>query len=379
MLKKLCLALTGIALINGANATEWSEKQIQSPIGDIKVEEIASSLNYPWGMTFLPNDNGMLITEREGTLRHMTIEGQISKPITGLPEILSQGQGGLLDITLDPEFQTNRWVYLSYTEPGPNSTNGTAVARAQLSSDMKSLESVEVIFSQKPKKTGSHHFGSRLAFAKDGTLFITTGERFSHANEAQDLNSHLGKLIRINKDGSIPKDNPFIKDQNAQPEIWSYGHRNMQGLALNPWTGEIWEHEHGPRGGDEVNIPKAGKNYGWPIVSYGSHYSRIPIPDEHASKGFEEPHYYWTPSIAPSGMAFYKSEMFPELQGDLLIGSLVLTHLNRLDLDENFKVVKEERWLEDLNLRIRDVEIAKDGSIYLLVDDSDGQVLRLSR
>jgi glucose/arabinose dehydrogenase len=264
-------------------------------------------------------------------------------------------------------------VYISYAEPEGDKA-GTAVARGRLNGN--SLENLQVIFRQQPKTKGYNHFGSRLVFAPDGNLFITLGERFDHAAQAQKLDNHLGKLIRIRPDGSVPADNPFVGKQGALPEIWSYGHRNMQGAAIHPKTGALWTHEHGPKGGDEINIPQAGKNYGWPEASYGSHYTSEPIPDEHSARGFEEPIYHWTPSIAPSGMAFYDNNNYTAWNGTLLVGDMVPGELVRLTLDGD-KVIKEERLLKDLDSRIRDVMVGKDGSIYLLIDADEGQLLRM--
>jgi glucose/arabinose dehydrogenase len=345
----------------------------------IQVERFAEGLAHPWGMAFLP-DGGMLVTERNGSLRVVSAGGELSEPITGVPPVVARGQGGLLDVALHPEFAENRLVYWSYSEAGEGGTNGTAIARGRLAEDMTSLADVEVIFRQEPKVQSNAHFGSRLAFDNDGLLFATLGERSAarYRVMAQDLDTHLGKVIRIRDDGSVPDDNPFVGQDGARPEIWSYGHRNPQGMDVHPETGAIWIHEHGPRGGDEVNIPQAGANYGWPVFSYGKEYSGAPITDldEHPPE-FAEPIYQWTPSIAPSGMAFYEGDGIPEWQGDMFVGALVLTSLRRLTLDGD-RVTGEETLLADMDLRIRDVEIGPDGALYVLTDEDDGAILRIT-
>ena len=345
----------------------------------IKVEVLADGLNHPWGIVFLP-DGGALVTERSGRLRHVSEGGSVSAPISGLPEVVARGQGGLLDVTLHPAFADNRLVYWSYAEAGEGGTNGTAIARGRLSADMASLTDVEVIFRQQPKVRSTSHFGSRLAFDRDGYLFATLGERSARQFRAmaQDLGTHLGKVIRIRDDGSVPADNPFVNRDGALPEIWSYGHRNPQGLALHPTSGEIWTHEHGPRGGDEVAIPKAGDNHGWPLFSYGVEYSGDPITDlsEHPPE-FARPVWSWTPSIAPSGMAFYLGDEIAEWKGDLFVGALAGAHLVRLELDGD-RVTGEEAILAGLGRRIRDVEAGPDGALYVLTDQSDGEILRIT-
>jgi aldose sugar dehydrogenase len=336
-----------------------------------EVKLIARGLNFPWGMAFMPDGN-MLVTERVGRLRIVSPDGRVSEPVKGVPKVFAMQQGGLLDVEIDPNFASNQIIYLSYAEP-EGAKAGTAVARAKLVDG--GLENLQVIFRQVPKTVGANHFGSRLVFAPDGNLFITLGDRGSNIEEAQNLSNHLGKLIRIRPDGSVPNDNPFVKNSKAKPEIWSYGHRHIQGAALNPNTGELWIHEHGPRGGDEINIPKPGKNYGWPEASYGVHYSMAPIKDEHAEQGFEEPIYYWTPSIAPSGMMFYSGSLFPGWRGNLFVGALAGTHVARLVVDGN-KIAGEEQLLKN-TLRFRDVEQGPDGAIYLLTDEEDGKILKI--
>ncbi len=369
------LVLTPLICALPASAEDFFETQ-ELPI---RVESFAAGLNHPWGIAFLP-DGGMLITERSGNLRHVTSRGDVSAPIDGVPDVVARGQGGLLDVTLHPDFADNRLVYWSYSEAGDGGTNGTAIARGRLNGEMTALSDVEVIFRQMPKVRSNNHFGSRLVFDRDGFLFATLGERSSPQFRvlAQDLGTHLGKVIRIRDDGSTPDDNPFVGQSEAMPEIWSYGHRNPQGMALNPATGEIWTHEHGPRGGDEVAIPKAGDNHGWPVFSYGTEYSGDPITslDEHPPE-FARPVWSWTPSIAPSGMAFYEGDEIAEWQGDLFVGALAGASLMRLELDGD-RVTGEEELLGALGHRIRDVEVGPDGALYVLTDQSDGEILRIT-
>lgn len=346
--------------------------QAQRIQAESEVHLVARGLDSPWGISFMPDGN-MLVTERVGRLRIVSPDGQISEPLSGVPKVFAMQQGGLLDVELDPDFSNNKLVYIAYAEP-EGAKAGTAVARAKLVDD--ALNDLHVIFRQYPKTVGAQHFGSRLVFAPDGNLFITLGDRAKHIEEAQNLSNHLGKLIRIRPDGSIPDDNPFVTNKKAKPEIWSYGHRHIQGAAINPKTGELWLHEHGPRGGDEINIPKPGKNYGWPKASYGVHYSMAPIKDEHAEQGFEEPIYYWTPSIAPSGMIFYNGSLFPGWRGNIFIGALAGRHIARLVVDGD-KIVGEEQLLNN-TLRFRDVEQGPDGAIYLLTDEEqDGKILKI--
>jgi len=333
----------------------------------------SEELENPWGLAFLP-DGRLLVTERPGRLRIVEADGRLSKPLANLPEVAHRGQGGLLDVALDPDFASNRTIYLSYAEPGEDGA-GTAVARAVLGD--RGLSDVVVIFRQQPKVGGGNHFGSRLVFAADGTLFVTMGDRFAYRDQAQNLANHLGKIIRINRDGSAPADNPFVGRADARPEIWSYGHRNVQGAALEPATGLLWTAEHGARGGDEINRPEAGKNYGWPVITYGVDYSGARIGEGIAKPGMEQPVHYWDPSIAPSGMTFYTGDAFPDWRGDLFVGSLKFGYLVRLDLEDG-KIIGEERLIEDLDQRVRDVRQGPDGNLYLLTDEDDGAVLRLA-
>ncbi len=341
----------------------------------IKVETFAKGLVHPWGMAFLP-DGRLLVTERPGRLRIVGKDGTLSAPLQGTPKVYASGQGGLLDVQLGPDFASSGLIYLSYADPRDGSRNGTSVARAKLvtEGDGGRLEQVQVIFRQEPSYASSHHFGSRIVFARDGSLFVTLGERFSARDEAQNPANHLGKLVRIMPDGSPYAGNP--KKDGWRPEIWSIGHRNVQGAALNPATGKLWTIEHGARGGDEINIPEAGKNYGWPVISYGRNYDFTKIGVGTHKDGMEQPLYYWDPSIAPSGAAFYTGDLFPEWKGNLFVGALAGQALHRLVLDGE-KVVGEEKLLADLGERIRDVRSGPDGALWLLTDNPQGRVLRV--
>lgn len=346
------------------------DTMIDTKQGAIKVETVAGGLDHPWGLAFLP-DGRMLVTERPGQLRIVTKDGKTSEPLKGVPEVFAEGQGGLLDVALDPDFAANGLVYLSYSESGEGGT-GTAVARGKLADN--GLDDVQVIFRQQPKVDRGLHFGSRLAFSPDGKLFVTLGERFKFA-PAQDLGTHLGKVVRINPDGSVPQDNPFVGQKGAKPEIWSYGHRNPQGAAIHPETGKLWENEFGPLGGDELNIPQAGANYGWPVVSWGKHYDGTDIPDPPTHPEFADAVYHWNPVISPSGMTFYTADAIPGWKGNLLIGGLSSEAIVRLTLDGE-KVTEEERI--PMGTRIRDVRQGPDGAVYALTDEGDGKILRLT-
>ena len=344
-----------------------------SPVsGVVRVETVARGLVNPWALAFLP-DGRMLVTERPGRLRIVSKDGTLSAPLTGVPEVLARSQGGLLDVALDPDFARNRLVYLSYSEPGTMGTSGTAVARGRLGA--AGLENVQVIYRQEPKVRSGGHYGSRLVFARDGKLFITQGDRQNQRPKVQDMTSTIGKVVRINPDGTIPADNPFVKREGARPEIWSLGHRNAQAAALHPETGELWTVEHGARGGDELNNPKAGRNYGWPVITYGVDYSGARIGEGSAADGMEQPVYYWDPVIAPSGMAFYTGDRYPGWKGHVVIGSLSGS-LVKLVL-ANGRVTSEERYLGDLRERIRDVQQGPDGYLYLVTDSADGRILRV--
>lgn len=345
-----------------------------SPV-ETTLTQVVDSLRSPWGLDFLPDGRG-LVTERVGQMRIFSLEGELSAPIDGVPEVYAQQQGGLLDVLVGPTYEDDGYIYFCYATSN-EAGSGTTVARARLSETQ--LEDLDVLFeATKVREPDGVHYGCRLAFHADGHLFIGLGERFVY-QRAQDPGDHLGAVVRIQPDGQIPSDNPFVDSDSAQPEIWSYGHRNIQGMAVHPTTGEIWNHEHGPRGGDEVNIPQRGANFGWPLASYGSHYDGEDIPDDHQGQGFEEPIHYWTPSIAPSGMMFYQGELFPEWQGHLFVGALRGRHMTRLELDGD-EVVSETRMLESEEHRIREISEGPDGAIYLLVDDAqNGQILRLGR
>jgi aldose sugar dehydrogenase len=361
----------------GSPPTDGQAQAPRSPTprptkGVVRVETVARGLEHPWAVEFLP-DGRMLVTERPGRLRIVDRSGRISAPLAGVPEVEVGGQGGLLDVALDPRFAENRLVYLSYAELREGGA-GTAVARGRLGEGR--LEDVRVIYRQQPKVEGGNHFGSRLVFTRDGKLFVTQGDRFGYRERAQDLSNHLGKIVRVEADGSLPNDNPFVGRAGALPEIWSYGHRNIQAAAIHPETGQLWTVEHGARGGDELNHPEAGKNYGWPVITYGVDYSGLRIGEGTAKEGLEQPVYFWDPVIAPSGMLFYTGDAFPGWKGSVLIGSLQGA-LVRLQL-EGGRVVREERYQEDgLRERIRDVRQGPDGLVYVLTDDGNGRVLRV--
>jgi glucose/arabinose dehydrogenase len=361
----LALALAGVTSAQDGTVSEQAR---------FRVEHLTGGLDHPWSLAFLPG-GGFLVSERPGRLRRVDADGRLlDKPVGGLPEIRARGQGGLLDVALHPQFEANKWVYLSYVEPGPGGM-GTAVARGRLRGDR--LSDTEVLFRMLPKSRSGRHFGSRLVFDRDGHLFITLGDRGDRPR-AQDLGDHAGSVIRLNDDGSVPADNPFVGRPDARPEIYSYGHRNIQGATLHPSTGQLWTHEHGPQGGDEINLPVPGVNYGWPVVTYGVNYGIGTAIGEGTEKaGMAQPLHHWTPSIAPSGLAFYEGDRFPGWQGDLFVGSLKFELLLRLQLEDG-RVVGEERLLEEALGRIRDVRQGPDGLLYLLTDASgDGQLVRL--
>ncbi|RMH86785.1 PQQ-dependent sugar dehydrogenase [Pseudomonas sp. AOB-7] len=376
MLRPHLLASLGLAVLLSSQASLAESRQLPSELGQLQIETVAEGLANPWGLAFLPDGQGYLVTERPGRLRRIAPDGALSAPLGGVPEVFAVGQGGLLDVVLSPDFAADRLVYLSYAEAGDGAA-GTAVGRGRLSADATALEGFEVIFRQQPKLSSGTHFGSRLVFDRDGHLFIALGDN-NQRPTAQALDKLQGKLVRIHPDGRIPADNPFVGRAGARAEIWSYGHRNQQGAALNPWSGRLWSHEHGPRGGDEINIPEAGKNYGWPLATHGINYSLLPIPEAkgEAVAGTEPPHHVWEKSPAISGMAFYDAERFPAWRHNLFIGALAGQALIRLQLDGD-KVVHEERLLQPLKARIRDVRQGPDGFLYVLTDASDGRLLRL--
>jgi glucose/arabinose dehydrogenase len=337
----------------------------------------ASGLDHPWGVAFLPAGR-FLVTERAGRMRVVDADGRRGPPLSGVPAVATGGQGGLLDVVADSGFSRNRTLFFCYSEPErAGSANGTALAKARLSADMSRLEAVEVIFTQRPKVASRLHFGCRIVEAKDGTLFLTLGERFSRRDDAQKLDNHLGKIVRITKDGAAPKDNPFVGRAGALPDIWSYGHRNSQGATLGP-DGKLWIHEHGPQGGDEINIPLAGRNYGWPVITYGENYGGGAIGEGITARdGMEQPLKYWVPSIAPSGMAFLTSDRYGAAwKGNLFMGSLKFGYLDRIEL-KNGQVAAEHKLLEEGRERIRDVRQGPDGLLYILTDAADGKLIRL--
>lgn len=347
------------------------KENAETASGPVKIDELASGLDHPWGMAFLP-DGRLLVTERSGTLRIMQADHSLSDPLIGIPQVFAQGQGGLLDVAIDPDFESNRFVYLAFSEPGPGNTASTAVGRGKLEGN--AIQNFTVLFRQEPKESGPNHFGGRIQF-HEGYLFLAMGDRFQF-DPAQDLSNHLGTIVRIYPDGSIPQDNPFVGEANAEDAIWSYGHRNIQAIAVDPNTSLLWSGEMGPQGGDELNLIEAGKNYGWPEVSWGEHYNGNDIPDPPTHPEFTDAVIHWTPVISPSGMDFYRGDMFPEWQGHMLIGGLtegevVIVEVNGSEAKEIDRI--------DIGARTRDVLQAPDGSIYVLTDENNGKVLRLSR
>jgi glucose/arabinose dehydrogenase len=364
--------LGGLAAVAAAQISKAPAQTSQRPV---RAETIATGLAHPWGLAFLP-EGRLLVTERPGRLRIVGRDGALSAAVSGLPAVSASGQGGLLDVALAPDFASSQMIYFSFAEPRGGGKNATSVARGRLVAvaDGGRLDNTEVIFRQQPAYASSHHFGSRLVFMPDGSLFVTLGERFSQRDEAQNPSNHIGKLIRLRADGTPHADNP--KRQGWQPQVWSIGHRNVQAAALNPTSQRLWTIEHGARGGDEINIPEAGKNYGWPVISYGRNYDGSKIGTGTDKAGMEQPIYYWDPSIAPSGAVFYTGTLFPDWKGNLLVGALAGQALHRLVLDGN-KVVGEEILLSDLGARIRDVRQGADGALWLLTDEAQGRVLRI--
>lgn len=345
-----------------------------SEAGEVRVSVVASGLEHPWAMAFLP-EGGILVSERPGRLRLVDQDGTVSAPLAGVPAVFAEGQGGLLDLALSRDFANDRRLYLSYAEPGEGGTAGTAVAYGTLGP--AGLSDVKVIYRQEPKLIGPNHFGSRLAFDDRGHLFISQGERNDRPT-AQRLDMLQGKLVRLDREGNVPRDNPFVGQDGARPETWSYGHRNMQGMAFDPRTGTLWQSEHGPRGGDELNLPQPGRNYGWPVITHGINYSglRIPEAEGSAKAGMEPPHHVWEKSPGLSGMAFYTGHPGSPWNDSLFLGAMADRNLIRLGLDGD-KVASEERLLEDLGERIRDVRVGPDDAIYVLTDERDGKLLRL--
>ena len=380
MLRKTLLAslCAGALLASAAPALAAPETPLHSELGPLTATRVAGDLQHPWALAFLPEGQGMLVTERAGNLRLVSPAGKVSKPLSGVPEVWAKGQGGLLDVVLSPTFKDDRMVYLAYAEGGGEGGKaGTAVGRGRLAADLSGLKGFQVIFRQAPKLSTSNHFGSRLVFDRDGSLFITLGENNERAT-AQDLDKLQGKVVRLYPDGKVPDDNPFVGQPGVREEIWSYGHRNPQGAALNPWTSALWVNEHGPRGGDEVNIVERGSNYGWPLATHGVNYSGLAIPEAQGSRveGTQAPHHVWEKSPAISGMAFYDHDRFRAWQHNLFIGALGSQELIRLQLDGD-QVVHEERLLGELKSRIRDVRQGPDGYLYVLTDEDQGALYRV--
>ncbi|KZK65225.1 oxidoreductase [Shewanella baltica] len=372
----LCLVASSPAIY--VQNTSAATISVKTETGNIQVKTIAQGLENVWGMAFLP-DGSMLVTERAGRMRIVSAAGKIGEPLTGLPPLYAKGQGGLLDVVLAPDFASSKKIYFSYSEPAEGDAsdlNSTAVSFATLNGNK--LENLSRVFSQQPKINSDHHFGSRLVWAPDGTLFITLGDRYSEKDSAQTLDNHLGKVVRINADGSVPKDNPFINTAGALPEIWSIGHRNMQGAAINPTSKVLWTGEHGPQGGDELNIDEAGKNYGWPVITYGENYGGGKIGEGTHKAGMEQPVYKWVPSIATAGFMFYTGDKFPQWQNNILLASLKEKTIVRLVLDGD-KIIKEERLLKnELGQRLRSVVQGPDGLIYLVTDEAKSKIYQIS-
>ncbi|GIU05971.1 PQQ-dependent sugar dehydrogenase [Shewanella glacialipiscicola] len=361
-----------------AEVTRAAPLNVKTEAGNIQIKTIAEGLENIWGMAFLP-DGSMLVTERAGRMRIVSTAGEVGEPLTGLPPMYAKGQGGLLDVVLVPDFATSKKIYFSYSEPAEgeaSSLNSTAVSFATLNGNK--LENLTRVFSQQPKIDSSHHFGSRLVWAPDGTLFITLGDRYSEKDSAQTLDNHLGKVVRINADGSVPQNNPFVNMAGALPEIWSIGHRNIQGAAINPISKVLWTGEHGPQGGDELNIDQAAKNYGWPVITYGENYGGGKIGEGTHKTGMEQPVYKWVPSIATAGFMFYTGDKFPQWQNNILLASLKEKTLVRLVLDGD-KIIKEERLLKtELGQRLRSVVQGPDGLIYLVTDEAKSKIYQIS-
>lgn len=370
------LAVLGAAWFMTGSNTEDRAPAVDTP--HVQPRVIAEGLDFPWSLAFLPDDAGYLVTGRDGYLWHISKDGKTRRDIAGLPDhIYAKGQAGLFDIALAPDFAQTGRVYFAFAG-GTDDANNTELATALLDISAATLRDVQVIFKAEPKTKGTAHYGGRILLTRDNHILLTLGERFAHRDRAQDTETHLGKIIRLTRDGGIPADNPFVKDDAARGEIYTMGNRNMQGITYVPGSDTIWFHEHGPRGGDEINILKAGANYGWPRVTYGREYSGLPITDIRHIDGMEDPLLQWTPSIAPSGMAFYTGDALPQWKGDLFVGALAGQHLRRLVI-EGGRIVKQERLLTGLESRIRDVRDGPDGYLYLLTDGPEGQLIRLER
>lgn len=379
-MKRLALAIFVTLSLAGVWAyasQKPSARKFQTQKAAFVLNTVAANLHHPWGLAFLPDDKGYMVTERRGKLWHIAKDGQKTE-IKNIPAVYAEGQGGLLDILVPPNFKDGDWVYFTAAIPEPQNSDiaGTEAFRARLYVNQARLDKIESIFQQQPKVESDIHFGSRLVLAQDGTLFVSASER-GDKQQAQSPQNHLGTVVRINTDGTIPQNNPYVKDTNVLPEIYSYGHRNPQGMTIHPDTGEIWEVEHGPQGGDEINILKPGANFGWPVATFGRNYVIGTKISEHtALPGMEDPIWQWTPSIAPSGAAFYTGDKFPEWKGNLFVGALVLRHLERMEIDVH-KIIHREILIEDFGKRIRDVRNGPDGYLYLLTDEQNGELLRL--
>jgi glucose/arabinose dehydrogenase len=363
------------ALALTAPSLAQAPQRVATEKATFTLEAVASGLQNAWALGFLP-DGRMIVTEKPGRVRIVSVDGKLSEPLGGVPRVDGRGQGGLLDIALDPQFAANRRIYLSFSEPRENGRNGTSVARGALNAAGTALENVSVIWRQEPSYTNNMHFGSRLVFGRDGHLFVMVGDRYALRDEAQNPQNTLGKVIRITTDGIPAPGNPAASGAKWKPEIWSIGHRNVQGAALHPATGRLWTAEHGARGGDEINQPQAGRNYGWPVITYGVDYSGAKIGEGTQKPGMEQPVFYWDPSIAPSGMAFYTGDAFPAWKGSAFVGALAGKLVSRLEFDGD-RIVREERMLQSLGERIRDVRQGPDGLLYLVTDGPQGRVLRL--
>jgi aldose sugar dehydrogenase len=367
----IVLGLTATLVMSAAQA---QSDTVQTEKGPVVLEQVARGLENPWGLAFLP-DGRMLVTERPGRMRIVSAEGVVSAPLSGVPAVSARNQGGLLDVALDPDFARNRQVYVTFAEPREGG-NGASVARMRLNEQATGFTDVTVIFRQQPTYNGGHHFGSRIVFDRAGAMFVALGDRYDLKDQAQNRNNTIGKIVRIRTDGSIPPDNPGLRREGWMASIWSIGHRNIQGAALHPETGKLWTAEHGARGGDEINIPEAGKNYGWPVITYGRDYSGARIGDGTQKAGLEQPVFYWDPSIAPSGMIFYTGDRLPGWKGNAFVGALAGGVVSRLTVDGE-KVTSEERLFAGTGNRFRDVRQGPDGLIYLLTDHRDGRIMRI--
>jgi len=371
---RFVLALT-VLLAAFTGTAQAADPTFPTTAGDVTVETVASGLVHPWSLAFLP-DGRMLVTERPGRMRIVTRDGKLSPPLAGVPKVVARGQAGLLDVALDRAFTQNQTIYFCFNaDAGSN----VAVAHARLESgETPRLDQVTTIFRQNgPPSPSGNNVACRIAQGSDGNLFVSLGDHFAPRDDAQNLANHIGKIVRIKPDGSVPQDNPFAGKAGDKPEIWSYGHRNAEGLAFNPADDKLWEQEHGPQGGDEINIIQKGKNYGWPVIGYGIDYNGARIHESTSKPGMEQPLWHWTPSIAPSGMTFYSGDLFRGWNGSLINGALKFQMIVRLELKDG-KVVKEERLLQELHERIRDVRQGPDGALYLLTDNSAGRILRLA-